>query len=210
MSLSGKVSGMYRQDSATTAFTDLVLIDSGDHITYKADPTAVGKVYWDNTQPIVVQVAPDGVTYAAPTVTYTIEYLSGRIIFSSALAVDAKVRVSGSAYAIAQVGGAYGWSIDMKVDTVDSTTFSGNGWKEYLSSFKSWTGKVEKFWVNEAEFNLFNQTILFVFFATIAGERQRYEGYGTIQSQNVAVSTGDIIKAPLEITGIGRLYYRSD
>lgn len=210
MSVSGRVSGFFRQDGDSVAFTDLVLQDMGDHKTYRVDPTTIGKLYWDRNLPVTVQVAPDGVTYAAPVVGYEVQHLSGYVVFASPLNATSKVKVSGSSFTIAQVGGAYGWSLDMKVDTLDASTFGGNGWKEYVSTFKQYTAKADKFWVNEAEFNLFNKEIIFLYFVDVGNGRQRFEGWGTIQGQSVTVSTGDLIKAPLEITGTSRLWFRRD
>ena len=42
------------------------------------------------------------------------------------------------------------WSMDLKTDTVDVTNMDGNGWKEFLATFKSWTGKVEVEFAMEA------------------------------------------------------------
>lgn len=51
------------------------------------------------------------------------------------------------------------WSMDLKTDTVDCTNMDGNGWKEFLSTFKSWTGKIEcefDMEENSAQLDFFN------------------------------------------------------
>lgn len=38
------------------------------------------------------------------------------------------------------VGNAKAWSLDISADTVDTTTFGSNGWKESAKTLSSWSG----------------------------------------------------------------------
>ena len=40
------------------------------------------------------------------------------------------------------VGTAKAWSVDINSETVDTTNFTSNGWKESISTLKSWSGSI--------------------------------------------------------------------
>ena len=209
MAVSGKVSGIYRKDGASVAFTDLLLEDTGDHKVFRVPVADTTHRYWDKLQPLTVEVDP-GTGFQAPTVEYEVQHPSGYVVFKDALTATTHVQVSGYAFALAQVAGAFGWSLDLKVDALDATTFENNGWRDYVTAFREFTAKVEKFWINETEFNLFNTELLFAFYVSTLSDKSRFEGWGTIESESVTVSTTELIKAPLDIRGTDGIFYRRD
>ena len=104
------------------------------------------------------------------------------------------------------------WSMDMKTDTVDTTNMDGNGWKEFLSTFKSWTGKIE------CEFKMEDESSQVAFFnAWINGTILNFvlkldatHGFtcsGVISSVGVATSVADKVKVSYEIQGTAGITY---
>lgn len=211
MAVAGKVSGIYRKNGNSTAFSNLVLSDIGTHKVYRVPIADTAHRYWDPNQAVVVEVDPTGSgTFAAPTGEYEIQRPSGYVVFKEALGASAVVRASGYCFSITQIGGAFGWSVDAKIDLLDATTFESDEWKEFVASFKSYSAKVEKFWVNETEHNLFGSELLFVFYVSTGTDQTRFEGWGCFTSESVNVNVGELIKAPLDIQGIGCIYFRRD
>jgi hypothetical protein len=318
VAVAGKVSGIYRRDGDSVAFTNLQLEDSGDQKTYHVPAANTTNKYWDKFQQVTVTVNT-GSGYQSSPVPYEIQHPSGYVIFSTALTgtavagkntytigtnfvatdtvtfggitftavesgatgnqfnvgVDAAasatnlknainsstlgttyvatstsniitvteiiagggntpgtmtvvgtgtvtvgtattsdaeftplVQVSGYAFTLVQVAGAFGWSLDLKQDTLDATTFENAGWKEFVVAFRQFTAKVDKFWITNAEMDLFNTELLFAFYVSTQEDKSRFEGWGVISSESVTVSVGELIKAPLEIQGSDVLYYR--
>jgi predicted secreted protein len=104
------------------------------------------------------------------------------------------------------------WSMDMKTDTVDCTNMDGNGWKEFLSTFKSWTGKVE------CEFDMDDLSGQLAFFnAWVSGEilalklkldaTHGFECSGTISAVGVSTAVADKVKMSYEIQGTAGITY---
>lgn len=210
MAVAGKVSGMFRKDGIPVAFTDLVLQNAGDDKTYHVPIADTAHRYWDKLQQTTVTVdLGAGAGFQPPSGNYQIQHPSGYVVFETALPPGAVVRVNGFAFTLVQVGGAYGWTLDLKTETLDATTFGGNGWKEFVTSFKSYTAKVEKFWVTD-DLPIFNIELLFVFFVSTLSDQSRFEGWGIINEESITVSVGELIKAPLSIQGTDGLYFRRD
>ena len=104
------------------------------------------------------------------------------------------------------------WSMDLKTDTVDCTNMDGNGWKEFLSTFKSWTGKIE------CEFGMEADSAQEAFFnAWVSGEILALElklnethGFvcsGTISDVSVSTAVADKVKMTYSIQGTAGITY---
>ena len=210
MAVAGKVSGIYRKDGASVAFANLALLDSGDHKTYHVPIADTAHRYWDKLQQTTVTVdLGAGAGFQPPVGEYEIQHPSGYVVFKMALPDIAVVHVSGQAFTLVQVAGAFGWTLDLKTETLDATTFEGNGWKVFVTSFKEYSAKIEKFWVND-DLPIFNIELLFVFFVSKLTDQSRFEGWGIINQESITVSVGELIKAPLSIQGTDGIYFRRD
>ena len=161
-----------------------------------------------NTFTLTEKSAGGGNTPSEATVVGTGTINSGAATNSS-VTFASSVRVSGYSFQIVQVGGAFSWNLDMKNDVLDATTFEGTGWKEVVVAFREYTAKIEKFWVTN-DIDLFTKEFLFVFFITTQADHARFEGWGIVQGESVAVAVGELIKAPLEIQGTDGIYFRRD
>lgn len=206
MAVAGKVSGMYRVDGESVAFTDLTLVNTGDNQTFRVDLTDTAHKYWDKLKQTTISVDL-GSGFQPSTVDFEIQHPSGYVIFKEALIPSAVVQVDGFAFSLVQVAGAFGWSLDLKTDTLDATTFENDGWKSFVTSFRSYTAKVDKFWVTD-DLPIFNIELMFAFYVSTKSDQSRFEGWGIINNEKVEVAVGELVKAPLEIQGTDGIYFR--
>ena len=209
MAVAGKVSGIYRRDGVSASFTNLLLEDLGDHKTFRVPLADTTHKYWDKFYPVTVYVNT-GSGFQPTLLDYEVQHPSGYVVFTNPLPQPAQVEASGYAFPIIQVAGAFGWNLDFKQDALDATTFENDGWKTYVVAFRQFTAKVDKFWVTDAELQLFDTELLFLFFVTTKDDQARFEGWGVINSESVNVAVGELIKAPLEIQGSDAIYFRRD
>lgn len=104
------------------------------------------------------------------------------------------------------------WSMDLKTDTVDCTNMDGNGWKEFLATFKSWTGKIE------CEFAMEDTSGQEAFFnAWVSGDilplklklnnTHGFECSGTISDVSVSTAVADKVKMSYSIQGTAGIVY---
>src|SRR2546429_2381804 len=97
--LPGYLASVWITPTSSTSFTNLNLVDSGDHKKFSV-PVNDPKRYWDPTSPLVVQTAPDGSTWStvSPS-TYTVQYVNGTIVFASVVTgATPSARISSGKY----------------------------------------------------------------------------------------------------------------
>lgn len=119
--------------------------DSGAWITYKASVHWA----WDKRQPLVVQCSPNGSTGWATVTDYVFQYAGGVIVFNTArvAATNNFVRISsGNYFNLTQVDDSSKWSLSLKANTSDTTSFQATGgWARKTGTVKSGSGKVDTF-----------------------------------------------------------------
>ncbi len=117
--------------------------DSGDHITY----TAATHKSWDWQQPIVVQNSPNGSTGWVTVTDYTFQYAGGVIVFNTARVVSTNnfTRIStGYYFNLTQLDDATDWSLTLKANTKDTTSFQATGnYARKLATTKEGSGKID-------------------------------------------------------------------
>lgn len=104
------------------------------------------------------------------------------------------------------------WSMDLKTDTVDCTNMDGNGWKEFLATFKSWTGKIEcefALEANSAQLDFFNAWVNgdILDFKLKLNDTHGFICSGTISALGVSTSVADKVKMSYEIQGTAGIVY---
>lgn len=209
MPISGSVAAVYRQTTAAgTAFADAATTEvTGTGITaytrYQVTNTAYR--YWDKSQAVTVKVNGTIVTTG-----FTLEYLSGFVVFDTARASTDTVTVSGTAYAMEQDGGMFDWKLDLDSDMIDVTTFASNGWKEFIASLNGFSGSASAFWTNTdyADFLTNGEEVVLVLYTDDTANKDRYEGYAVLKQDTVDVQTKAVVKDTINFEGDGTLYYR--
>ena len=104
------------------------------------------------------------------------------------------------------------WSMDMKTDTVDVTNMDGNGWKEFLSTFKSWTGKIEcefKMEDQSSQVALFNAWMNgdILGFVLKLDATHGFTCSGVISQVGISTAVSDKVKVSYEIQGTAGIVY---
>lgn len=187
-----------------TAFADASTTNT-DGLYKRYQVTATANRYWDKSQAVTVKV--NGVIV---TTGFTLEYLSGFVVFATALISTDVVTVSGTALAVDQVGGMFGWKLDMDVATEEVTTFASNGWKEFIAGLKGFSGSADAYWTDTdtADFMSNGEEVILVLYTDDTASKDRYEGYGILNKDSVDVQTKAVVTDTLTFTGDGTLYYR--
>jgi hypothetical protein len=141
---------------------------------------------------------------------FEIEHCGGVIVFTSALAAEDTVTVSGMSISIAQRGGFFNWSLELKSDTSDITTFQSEGFKENLPTVKGFSASADSYWGDSEFASSLGKEVIIALFVDNTAAKKRYEGYAVISSDSIETAVDDIINETIEFEGNGRLYYRED
>src|SRR5437660_1134421 len=124
--LPGYLASIWITPTSSTSFTNLNLVDSGDHKKFSV-PVNDPKRYWDPKATLTVQTAPDGSTWSTATVgTYTVQYVNGTITFASVVSggtPSARISV-GSYFALSFLGDAKSVDVKPQIDVQDATVFT--------------------------------------------------------------------------------------
>jgi len=131
----------------------------------------------------------------------------------AAVTGDAGVVKFGTVDSEATVANVTGWSIDISMDTVETTSMGATAYKTFLGGKYSWTGSCEVHWDNadDAGMEAFETALLA---NDLAKQVMLYPGgasvdywKGTIAVTGVSMSgsIGDTVKLSVNFTGSGVL-----
>jgi predicted secreted protein len=143
---------------------------------------------------------------------YTINYITGKITFTSAPASGTdNIDVAYDYYTISEVGGFFSWTINKNADTLESTSFDSSGERTYVAGLTDWDGSATKYWASAKTFHDFvgEDDVIISFYVDDVTNNYRYEGYGVLNSKSVDTSVDSLIEESIEIQGSGTLTYRS-
>lgn len=205
MALSGTVAAVYRQTTAAgTAFADQATTNT-DGVYKRYQVTAAADRYWDKTQAVTVKV-----NGTIQTTGFTLEYLSGFVVFAAARASTDTVTVSGTALAVDQVGGMFGWKLDTDADMEEVTTFASGGYKEYMATLKGFSGSADAYWTDTdtADFMTNGEEVILVLYTDDTANKDRYECFAVLKKDSIDTQTKAVVKETINFEGDGTLYYR--
>lgn len=111
------------------------------------------------------------------------------------------------------MGNAKIWSLDITKDTVDTTTFGSDGWKQTAPLFRGWTGSItaifDKSGLSEGELQASlvgdNAIVLEMQMGDGTGDFDVYSGSAHIISQSVTNDVNGIVEATFNFEGNGAL-----
>ncbi|OPX80435.1 MAG: hypothetical protein A4E45_00055 [Methanosaeta sp. PtaB.Bin039] len=133
------------------AFTELSLVDSGDHLTYQA---AAGSRYWDPSIAATIEKQVHGAGgWVDITSSCEINYLRGSITVSAALNADDLVRAAGtrrSELAFRKVINLYAGKMTINNKEVDITSIDSEGWAEFLGGIRGFEFAADAFFYYNA------------------------------------------------------------
>jgi hypothetical protein len=213
--LPGYVANIFITATSSSSFTNLVLVDSGDHQTFQAANTE-GKRYWDPTVALTVQTTINGGGAWNTVTSYNVLYCGGRITLPSALTGTPGVRVSGSYLPVSFLGNAKSIELKVQGEIVDITSFQSPPvpWKEKLFTLADVDIALSKWWVDTVFFAYLSQRCVIVAYSNVSPSsltpNQRYEGFAYLKSEALKFVENNVDTEDLDFTTDGPFsYYQS-
>lgn len=204
--LAGFQADLYMASGTSLAFTNEVMTNSGDNMTYTVATGNTAHRYWDDKSALTIATSPDGITWTTVTTGFSVRYCGGVVTFTSAVA-GRQVRASGNYLPISQIGQAYDWELSPSANIYDISTF-GNGWKTKLAGMKDASAKASRYFLDGTFFNLLGGRFVIIFYvAFTAGTR--FEAYAWLKTTPEKVGVDAVIAEELDFEIDGPLYYQA-
>lgn len=195
--------------ATTESFTNVELVDLGDHKHYQA--AAIADRYWDSGETLTIEKNPlGGGSWGEITTGFTVDYYRGLITFSIAQDPTDLFRASGTKHIMEAVCHAYDFSVSPEVDIKEVTTFCSGGHKEYLPGLMGGSGEVSDYWVTPGHSGDLRQNMIAVFFVNTDTGRHRIEADGYLEGAPVNASVGEVIKSKMTWRFTGAFYHWKD
>lgn len=183
------------------AFTDLALVDSGDHMVYQA---AKGFRYWDSGETLTVEV--DG---SEVTTGFTVNYLQGKVTFDASQGAD-PVTVTGtrrSPLAFERILLVYDISLKLDGEVIPTDNLDDDGWGSAIMGAKSWEIASNTYYYDG---NIPLSGIgdeLFVKLYAILSTDKSWVGYGAILSSDLIIANPKKAQEQsIKISGKGEIF----
>ena len=205
--LAGFKANVYITATPAVVFTNIVLVDAGDHKTFTISDAT--KRYWDETQTITVQTAPDGSTWTTVTTGFTVQWVGGIIVFAVAVSgATPSCRVSASYMPYSVIARAK--SIDISVmtnilDVSDFGTSGATGWKTKLASVGDATYKLSQWWIDTFYISMLATRVVVSAYSG-ANANQRIEGYAFIKDDSLKIALNSAIEESISFEADGPVF----
>ncbi|WP_256846912.1 hypothetical protein [Paenibacillus sp. Pae108] len=208
MAINGAVGAIYQTSGPSVEFSQKELTNSGDNMRYYI--TEATSRYWDNSAPVTIEKSTNGgSSWVIVTTGFTIEHAGGHVVFDTDQG-NAIFRATGKKFNTVFVGGGFNWSLDIEVETMDSTTFASSGWREFSRSFAGFSGSFEQYWTNgEASLQVGQATFIIILYVDSGTSKSRYEGYAIITSDSIETASDSLVQETIDFNGNGKIYYRA-
>lgn len=136
---SGQLGALFIQAGSSTATTGEACTQVGTTAEYYI--AARTKAWWDPAKTFTVY---DGVT---PVTPLWVDWAAGMVTLPAVAA--GSVTVDCSYFTPEALGGVHGWSLDVKANTYDVTTFPAAlndpvKWKSYMLGLREWSGQADR------------------------------------------------------------------
>lgn len=197
-------------NTGSVSFSNLNLVDSGDHKTFNVT-TNDPKRYWDPSQTLTVQTAPDGTTWSTATAgTYTVRYVNGQVTFATAVTgATPSARISAGFYfPLSFLGDAKSVDIKTQLDVQDVTVWTNpsTGWKTKLALLGDADITLSKYWVDTTFLGYLSSRLVVVAYD---GENanQRYECFAFMKDESIKIAQKDPIGDDISFTSDGAIYF---
>lgn len=201
--VSGFSAALYRDDplEASVTFTDLALVDSGDHLTFQA---AKGSRYWDEDETLTIE--DGGVPVASG---FTVNYLRGSVTFDSAMSghiitATGKRRSEANFIKILLV---YDGKLKIDGREIDTTSIDDNGWGNSISGRRSWEISANAFYYSgEADIPGVADRLIWKIYSIYTSSKS-FVGEGTLLSLDRIVANPDKAQErTITVKGNGEIY----
>ena len=195
--ITGKNAKIQGELTHTDVTSDVVMTDSGDHLTYSY------QAYWIRLVAAPIRVKVNGGVVAANT--YIVNLINGTVTFLAVKNPSDVIKVCYFSYAtLVDVGDMYNWVLDAKVDVVPVTAFQDQ-FRQQLSGFRNWNATAEGYHVSGYWFNAFNNARPFyVTFYPDASALERFVG-ATYIDLGINCAFDAVVKETVTMNGHGEL-----
>lgn len=139
---------------------------------------------------------------------YKVQYVGGKIIFTTAQIGTAQCRMSagGKYFAYATFAQGTSWELDGTADMYDSTVFGGGRGKTCVPGLFGGKFMLKGFWVDATFLNDITSGFRLIFSGSADGTK-RYESYSYTSADKVVAPVNNLITEEMEFTVTGAWYY---
>lgn len=104
------------------------------------------------------------------------------------------------------------WSLDIEADTLDTSTFDGNGWKTFIAGQRGWGGSFSGQWkmTDTLGQKAWQDAVLGGTTLSIkldVNGTNNYTGTAFIKKQNVSTPSNEVVAVSFDFQGNGALTY---
>jgi hypothetical protein len=208
--VSGLSAALYRDDpdAESVVFTDLELVDSGDHLTYQV---AKWYSYWDENEILTIEKQIEGAgEYAAITTGFTVNYLRGSITFDEEQDPDDNFQATGKRRDetnFEKVMLLYDGKLKIDGKEIDTTSCDDAGWGNTISGARSWEFTAGAFYYDGAiPIEDVGSRLISKFYSNYTGE-QSFVGKGSLQSlDHLLANPNEAQKQTITLKCVGEIY----
>ncbi len=192
----GYNASVYVASGTPVQFTDEATTASSDYKVYTISNSS--KRFWSRQYAITVKRNGNIITTG-----FTIQYPGGKVIFSTAQQPTDVITVSGYYIPVSLVAQAKEWSLDVDVETTESTVFQSQ-WKTFEVTYLSGSGSLSQWWADE--FFLQNLGNLLGFELNVDSTRA-YRFFGYLTKDSVKTVADGLVEESLNFVSDGLIYY---
>ncbi len=195
--------------TTTESFTELSLVDLGDHKHYQA--AAIADRYWVEGATLTIEEDPlGGGSWGEITTGFTVDYYLGLITFSVAQDPTDLFRASGTKHIMEPVCHAYDFSVSPEIDFKEVTTFCSGGHKEYLPGLMGGSGEVSDYWVAPGHSGDLRSNMIASFYVNTDTGRHRIDADGYLEGAPVSAKVGEVVTSKMTWRFTGAFYRWKD
>ena len=194
--VSSLLTALYLVDPAaeSTPFTTIALADAGDHLNYQA---AWGSRRWDNRETLTIKKNGTAITTG-----FTVDYLAGKITFSSAQLGTDVFTATGEKLALVEVADLRGMSFEGSAKMLESSTIRDQ-FEQYLPGKKNWKLSTDLWFVDGTywEYLAAGRLVAEIFYQYDSSVKKCLVGYAQIDGVNWSVPQDGLQTSKITLQG---------
>jgi hypothetical protein len=177
--------------------------------------TDVTKRFWDTGAAVLVERSNDGVSgwTTVSAALYTIQYLGGKILFLAQQSSPTFIRVSASAYPMAEFAGFTEWSADMSYAELETTALSAaaTGNTDFIPGLFTAKVSASGWWVDSYFFTKLTTGALCVL-SLMTGNTDggHYDCYAFVNKLGISDKVDDLITEDRDFTVTAAFYFNQN
>lgn len=181
-------------DAVSTPFTTIALVDAGDHLNYQA---VWGSRRWDNLETLTIK--KNGTTI---TTGFTVDYLAGKITFSSAQLGTDVFTATGEKLALVEVADLRGMAFEGSAKMLESSTIRDQ-FEQYLPGKKNWKLSTDLWFVDGTywEYLAAGRLVAEIFYQYDSSVKKCLVGYAQIDGVNWSVPQDGLQTSKITLQG---------